>query len=247
MSSDSGGSEVSNRSDEIEQIERHLIKAITYSDEILLKAALKKYKREKVEIDDAKVLHHAVRLAKTKEIRLLLKAGLNASACNAQGLSALDVCLIEMTNQRGSEIDNWLKISVFLAQRAICRSKFTITLLKVQKDPRIVKQLLKLLGQPPLLLTTCLHKLRRSNIPALLESRFLIRKADRGSDDEVEFNSEFIQEINRKDRKRKRKTSMKNWCQFAAALDKRRSYSISHDFVELSNPNSFPYSTRLRL
>jgi len=67
MSSDSGGSEVS-KSDEIEQVERLIIKAITYSDECLLKGALKKYKREKIHIDDAKVLHHAVRLAKTKVI-----------------------------------------------------------------------------------------------------------------------------------------------------------------------------------
>ena len=123
----------------------------------------------------------------------MLKAGISAGAVDENGLSALDCCLIETRNTSGSEIDAWLKIATFLAQRATFRSKFTIPLLKLQADPRIFKQLWKLVGQPPLLLTTCLHKLRRSHIPALLQSRFLIRKADRGSDDEVEFNSNFIQ------------------------------------------------------
>ena len=93
---------------------------------------------------------------------------------------------------------------------------------------------MKLICSPPLLLTTCLHKLRRSQIPALLESRFLIRKADRGSDDEVEFNSNFISELNRKDRKRKRKNSVFHWSKFTEALAKRkRSNNITPDFIEL--------------
>jgi len=41
-------------------------KAITYSDEKLLKNSLKIYKREKKEINDGLVLEHAVRLAKSK-------------------------------------------------------------------------------------------------------------------------------------------------------------------------------------
>ena len=64
MSSESGGStkEYSNS----ETVERQIRKAITYSDEKLLKTALKTYKKEKLEINDANVLHHAVRLAKIK-------------------------------------------------------------------------------------------------------------------------------------------------------------------------------------
>ena len=71
MSSDSGGSEGSHRerqTHEIEKLERQIVKAVTYSDEKLLKTALKKYKREKLQIDDAAVLHYAVRIAKAKVI-----------------------------------------------------------------------------------------------------------------------------------------------------------------------------------
>ena len=56
---------------------------------------------------------------------------------------------------------------------------------------------MKIICTPPLLLTACLHHLRHTKYPALLEQRFLIRKADRGSDDEVEFNSNFISALNR--------------------------------------------------
>ena len=73
-------------------------------------------------------------------MKLLVKAGINPSALDGKGLSALDVCLVEMANHQGSEIDSWFKIGLFLAQRAICRSKFTLALLKIQKDPRIFKQ-----------------------------------------------------------------------------------------------------------
>ena len=74
MCSDSGGSEISFDSEfsifesRSSQCQRRLIKAITYSDAGLLKMALKRYKREpeNIQIDDAKVLHHAIRLAKVQ-------------------------------------------------------------------------------------------------------------------------------------------------------------------------------------
>ena len=64
MSSESGGS--TKESSNSEKVERQIRKAITYSDEKLLKTALKAYKKEKLEINDAYVLHHAVRLGKLK-------------------------------------------------------------------------------------------------------------------------------------------------------------------------------------
>lgn len=100
---------------------------------------------------------------------------------------------------------------------------------------------MKIICTPPLLLTACLHHLRHTKYPALLEQRFLIRKADRGSDDEVEFNSNFISELNRKDRKRKRKNSATTlqvnpsaWGSFTDALKKRRMMENTPDFIELT-------------
>jgi hypothetical protein len=233
------------------EIQNLMVKAITYSDEGLLKMALRRYKCESLKVNDAIVLHHAAALGKEREVNLLLKAGLCATALNEIGVSALDVCLIEMRNEVGQEIDAWLKIANKLSLRATQRSKFTVSLLKLQKDPRVSQQLSKTVCTPPMLLTQCLHKLRRSNIPAMLESRFLIRKADRCSDDETEFNSNFISEVNRKERKRKRKNSVQrilaqnqpcnltiqtqSWNSFNDALAKRRKINsnILPDFVEL--------------
>ena len=49
-----------------EEIESILIKAITYSDENLLKQTLKVYKSQEIKLNDANILHHAVKLAKVK-------------------------------------------------------------------------------------------------------------------------------------------------------------------------------------
>jgi hypothetical protein len=70
----------------------------------------------------------------------LIKAGLDISASNNKGMTSLDICLLEMASSSGSEIDNWLRISVFLAQRSVFRSRYTVPLLKLQKDPRVNKQ-----------------------------------------------------------------------------------------------------------
>ena len=51
-----------------EEIESILIKAITYSDENLLKQTLKIYKSQEIKLNDANILHHAVKLAKVKVI-----------------------------------------------------------------------------------------------------------------------------------------------------------------------------------
>ena len=170
MCSESGGSENSTDS----WLEERIIKAITYSDEKLLKNALKIYKREIKEINDSVVLEHAVRLAKSKEVKMLIKAGINPSSLNERGLSALDQCLIEMAPLSGSEIEEWLEIAVFLSKRTVSRTCYTMKLLGLQRDEKVSRQLLKLVASPPLLLTACLHLQRRSNIPALLESRFLV-------------------------------------------------------------------------
>ena len=105
---------------------------------------------------------------------MLIKAGINPSSLNDRGLSALDQCLIEMAPLSGSEIDEWIEIAAFLSKRIVSRTPYTIKLLRLQQDQRVSQQLLKLIASPPLLLTTCLHSQRRSNIPALLESRFLV-------------------------------------------------------------------------
>ena len=104
----------------------------------------------------------------------------------------------------------------------------------------IRNELMKTICTPPLLLTACLHHLRHTKYPALLEQRFLIRKADRGSDDEVEFNSNFISNLKRKDLKRKRKNSAHTlqvnpsaWGNFTDAL-KRRRIMTEPDFIELT-------------
>ena len=47
----------------------------------------------------------------------------------------------------------------------------------------------------------------------------------------------IFKEINRKDRKRRRKNSLKNWSQFAEALEKRRTNFENYDFIEL--PKNF--------
>ena len=52
--------------DSQEEIESILIKAITYSDENLLKQTLKIYKSQEIKLNDAHILHHAVKLAKVK-------------------------------------------------------------------------------------------------------------------------------------------------------------------------------------
>ena len=122
------------------EIQNLMVKAITYSDEGLLKMALRRYKAEKLKVDDAIVLHHAAALGKEREVNLLLKAGVCATALNELGISALDICLIEMRNEVGEEIDSWLKIAQKLSLRATQRSKFTVSLLKLQKDPRVNQQ-----------------------------------------------------------------------------------------------------------
>ena len=71
---------------------------------------------------------------------MLLKAGMSATALNHLGMSALDVCLLEMREEMGDEITEWLKIAQKLAQRATQRSKFTVALLKLQKDPIVKSQ-----------------------------------------------------------------------------------------------------------
>ena len=42
-----------------QNIENLIIKAITFSDDGLLKQTLKTYKSENIKVNDAKVLHHA--------------------------------------------------------------------------------------------------------------------------------------------------------------------------------------------
>ena len=122
------------------EIERQLIKGITYSDEALVKQTLKYYKTHQPKINDALVLHYAVKLGKVREVNLLLKYGIKPTAMNHLGLSALDICLIEMRNEQGGEIESWSQIALKLARKATERSKFTVSLLKLQKDQTVASQ-----------------------------------------------------------------------------------------------------------
>ena len=122
------------------EIEQQLIKGITYSDEALVKQTLKSYKTQQTKINDALVLHHAVKLAKVREVNMLLKAGISPTATNQLGLSALDVCLIEMRSEQGAEIQSWSTIALKLARKATQRSKFTMSLLKLQRDQAVASQ-----------------------------------------------------------------------------------------------------------
>jgi len=124
----------------IEEIEQQLIKGITYSDESLIKQTLKYYKTHQPKINDVNVLHYAVKLGKVREVNMLLKAGIKPTAMNHLGLSALDICLIEMRNEQGAEIESWSQIALKLARKATERSKFTVSLLKLQKDQNVAQQ-----------------------------------------------------------------------------------------------------------
>ena len=71
---------------------------------------------------------------------VLLKAGFNASVLNPLGISTLDVCLLEMRRLSGPELTNWFEIAIMVASRSVKRSKFTTTLLDLQKDKSMVKK-----------------------------------------------------------------------------------------------------------